>query len=97
MEDEEHSRLLEDDTETPEAYVERQDLNEAIQEGLMTLPEDQRTVVILSDVQGLSYTEIAEATLVSLGTVKSRLSRGRAKLRDYMLAHKELLPSGFRP
>jgi len=97
VEDEEHSRIFEDPAETPEAFVERQDLNALIQQGLAVLPEDQRTAVVLSDIQGLSYEEIADATLVSLGTVKSRLSRGRAKLRDYLLAHKELLPNGFRP
>lgn len=97
VEDEEHSRVLEDPQEAPEAFIERQDLGALIQKGLATLPDEQRVTVILSDVQGLSYEEIAEAMMVSLGTVKSRLSRGRAKLRDYLMAHKELLPDGFRP
>jgi len=57
---------------------------------------EQRTVLVLSDIEGLSYEEIAEVTLVSLGTVKSRLSRARTKMRDYMLAHREQLPEGFR-
>lgn len=96
VEDEEHSGILEDDQETPEQYVQRQDLNDVIQAALATLPEDQRTVVILSDIQGLNYVEIAEATMVSLGTVKSRLSRARAKMRDYLLEHKELLPDALR-
>lgn len=48
--------------------------------------------MVLSDVQGLNYNEIVEATGFSLGTVKSRLSRGRAKLRDYMLEQRELCP-----
>ena len=77
VEDDEHSGLLQDDQETPEEYVQRRDLNEVIQAALAALPEDQRTVVILSDIQGLNYAEIAEATMVSLGTVKSRLSRAR--------------------
>jgi RNA polymerase sigma-70 factor (ECF subfamily) len=96
VEDEEHSGILEDDQETPEQYVQRQDLNDVIQAALAMLPEDQRTVVILSDIQGMNYVEIAEATMVSLGTVKSRLSRARAKMRDYLLEHKELLPDALR-
>ena len=46
------------------------------------LPFAERQMVVLSDVQGLSYQEIAEATGSRLGTVKSRLSRARAKLRE---------------
>lgn len=95
-EDDEHSDILEDDQETPEQYLQRQDLGAVIQNALNALPEEQRLVVIMSDIQGLNYAEIAEATSVSLGTVKSRLSRARAKMRDYLLAHKELLPSTLR-
>jgi RNA polymerase sigma-70 factor (ECF subfamily) len=60
------------------------------------LPEDQRLVVVLSDVQGFSYQEIAEIVGQPLGTVKSRLSRGRQRLRDFLLEQKELLPSQYR-
>lgn len=96
IEDDEHSGLLEDNHETPEKYVERGDLQTLIQRGLNTLPDEQRVVVILSDIEGLDYAEIAQILSLNLGTVKSRLSRGRAKLRDYLLAHRELLPAGFR-
>jgi RNA polymerase sigma-70 factor (ECF subfamily) len=96
VEDDEHSTLVEDPGERPEEHVERMELGGAIQQAIGLLPEEQRTVLILSDVEGLSYEEIAEVTLVSLGTVKSRLSRARAKLRDYLLAHREHLPSGIR-
>ena len=96
VESDEHSRIFEDPGESPEAYAERQDLNQVIQTALGTIPEDQRVVVIMSDIQGMSYEEIAQATSISLGTVKSRLSRGRAKMRKCLLAHKELLPNGFR-
>lgn len=96
LEDDEHSTLVEDPAAGPEDLVQRVEFDGAIQVALQTLPEDQRTVLILSDIQGLSYEEIAEVTLVSLGTVKSRLSRARAKMRDYLLAHRELLPEGIR-
>jgi RNA polymerase sigma factor (sigma-70 family) len=91
-----HVSYLRDPAERPEEYVERQDLNRAIQRGIQTLPAEQRMVLVLSDVQGLSYQEIVEATGVSLGTVKSRLSRGRAKLRDFLLEQGELLPARYR-
>ncbi len=96
VEDDEHSRLVEDSTELPDESLERQELAALIQEGIATLPDDQRIVVVLSDIEGLSYDEIAAITSVSLGTVKSRLSRARAKLRDYLLERRELLPGRFR-
>jgi RNA polymerase sigma-70 factor (ECF subfamily) len=95
--DPDHSLLLADETESPEDYVLRQDLGRAIQNGLDELPPAQRVTVVLSDIQGLSYEEIAQATGVSLGTVKSRLSRGRARLRDWLRSQQELLPKRYRP
>jgi len=96
LEDDEHSSLVEDPTERPEERVERNELGVVLQEAIRSLPEDQRTVLILSDVEGLSYDEIAEVTLISLGTVKSRLSRARAKVRGYLQVHRELLPAKYR-
>jgi RNA polymerase sigma-70 factor (ECF subfamily) len=84
-----------DEGETPDERVQRRELATAIQAALATLPEDQRIVVVLSDVEGMSYDEIAEITGTNLGTVKSRLSRGRARMRDALKAG-ELLPSRFR-
>ena len=81
--------------ESPEDYALRQDVRAQIQQGLLSLPEDQRVVIVLSDVQGFSYEEIAAITNSSLGTVKSRLSRGRTRLRDY-LEQRELSPSTGR-
>ncbi|MFB0533558.1 MAG: RNA polymerase sigma factor [Anaerolineae bacterium] len=91
-----HPSSFTDPTEGPEDYTLRQELGRVIQAGLNALPSDQRTALILSDVQGLSYQEIAKVTRSSLGTVKSRLSRGRAKLRDYLLEQGELLPARYR-
>lgn len=92
----EHAPVLVDGQESPEAYALRQELSDVIQSSLAGLPPDQRITLVLSDIQGLSYQEIADITGVSVGTVKSRLSRGRAKLRDILLAHKELLPYAYR-
>jgi RNA polymerase sigma-70 factor (ECF subfamily) len=91
-----HSYYMHDPAERPDEFVERQELSDTIQAGISTLPVEQRAVLVLSDVQGLSYTEIAEVMGLSLGTVKSRLSRGRARVRDYLMEQRELLPSQYR-
>ena len=67
-----------------------------IQAALDQLPPDQRVTVVLCDVHGLSYDEVALATDVELGTVKSRLSRARARLRDLLAAAGELPASSQR-
>jgi RNA polymerase sigma-70 factor (ECF subfamily) len=67
----------------------------AIQDGLARLPTDMRLAVVLCDVQSASYEEAAQALDVPIGTVKSRLSRGRAQLRDF-LARRGELPGGPR-
>jgi RNA polymerase sigma-70 factor (ECF subfamily) len=85
-----------DESIGPEARLEQRELASAIQAGIETLPPDQRITLVLSDVQGMSYEEIASITGANLGTVKSRLSRARAKLRDYLLAGGELLPASLR-
>jgi RNA polymerase sigma factor (sigma-70 family) len=96
VEDEEHSDLLRDDRESPEDNLERGELNAFLKASLGILPPEQRVIVVLSDIEGLSYEEISSITSLALGTVKSRLNRARGKLRDYLLAHKEQLPEGFR-
>jgi len=57
-----------------------------------SLPEEQRLAVLLVDVRGMYYEEAASAMDCSLGTVKSRLSRGRGQLRDFLRNTGELLP-----
>jgi RNA polymerase sigma-70 factor (ECF subfamily) len=88
-------RLI-DTAERPDAFVMRKELASMIQVAIGQLPEDQRTALILSDVEGMDYEEIADAMGTALGTVKSRLSRARAKMRDLLLAHGELLPAQYR-
>ncbi|HMQ55243.1 MAG TPA: sigma-70 family RNA polymerase sigma factor [Anaerolineae bacterium] len=93
---EEHNTKLVSESEPPEEQLLRGELGDLIQVGINQLPEDQRVIVVLSDIQGLSYQEIAEIIDQPLGTVKSRLSRGRSRLRDFLLKRQELLPGQYR-
>jgi RNA polymerase sigma-70 factor (ECF subfamily) len=68
------------------------EVTQEIQKGLTTLPYKQRLAVTLRDIEGFSYEEISEAMHCSLGTVRSRLSRGRAQLRDFLLSRELLMP-----
>lgn len=94
-EDDSSPLQIADSGEAPDEFVLRRELASAIQRGLTTLPAEQRVILILSDIQGLAYEEIAQITNTNLGTVKSRLSRGRARLRDVLKAG-ELLPARYR-
>ena len=87
---------LADPGESPEDGVERIELGSAIQHCLDNLPDDFRSVVVLVDMQGMDYTEAAEAIGKPLGTVKSRLARARLRLRDCLKGFGELLPVEFR-
>lgn len=96
LHDEDHApRQFEDPGETPDERSLRNELADEIQRALNQLDADQRLAIILSDIQGYSYDEISAATGWPLGTVKSRLSRGRAHLRA-ILRQGELLPARFR-
>ena len=82
--------------ESPEDYTLRQELGREIHRGLDTIAVDQKLVIVLVDIHGLSYDEAAESVGASVGTIKSSLSRGRANLRDYFQTNRELLPSRYR-
>ena len=71
--------------EHPESFTARVELSGLLERALATLPDDQRLAVLLSDVHGHPYEEVAEITGVAIGTVKSRISRARARLRDVLL------------
>ncbi len=73
--------------EPPEGTVQRRELARRLEAGLEALPFQDREMVVLRDVQELSYTEIAAATQRPVGTVKSKLSRARAKLRGELGPH----------
>lgn len=70
--------------ENPEQFSTRGELSDLLQEALSSLPEDQRLAIVLSDVQGYGYDEIAQVMDIAVGTVKSRISRGRGRLREFL-------------
>ncbi len=84
------------DIDTPEQAAQQAELARAIERCIADLQTDQRAVLVLSDVEGLSYQEITEITGATLGTVKSRLSRARLGVRNCLGAVQELLPSIYR-
>jgi RNA polymerase sigma-70 factor (ECF subfamily) len=85
-----------DPSQTPEQVADQNELQRAIQECITALNPDQRVVLVMSDVEGMEYAVIADSLGINLGTVKSRLSRARAGVRDCLRAVEELLPSSFR-
>ncbi len=82
--------------EDPETAAERAELSYAIQDCLNRLPDDFRVVAVLADVHGYEYGEVARVIGKPLGTVKSRLARARARLRECLQRHRELLPATYR-
>jgi RNA polymerase sigma-70 factor (ECF subfamily) len=80
------------DPAAPNPVVEagRAELYRHLDEALRRLPEDQRAAVVLCDVYGMDYAEVADMTSSALGTVKSRIHRGRLRLRELLAPHREL-------
>ena len=64
----------------PQSALEKKELREKVQAGLKKLPDEQRLILVLRDVEGFSYQEISDALKIELGTVKSRIYRARAHL-----------------
>ena len=91
-EDESPALQIADSNPNPEEHLMRAEMHRTISVALLQIPQDQRTVVILSDIDGMSYDEIAEVTGANIGTVKSRLNRARARLRE-IFTEAELFPT----
>jgi len=85
FEDSSASLQLADDDPTPEETVILQDDLDTLERAIAKLPEDYRTMITLRDLGGLSYQEVAEITELEMGTVKSRLSRARIRLKELFL------------
>jgi RNA polymerase sigma-70 factor (ECF subfamily) len=80
-----HGLEIRDETQSPLAELEKKERMELIQRAIESLPPEQKMVVILRDIQGLPYDDIADITGCGLGTVKSRLSRARLELRRKLM------------
>lgn len=87
---------LADGAPSPEDQVSAGELDRAVQHCLSELPDEFRSVVVMVDVEGMDYQEVARAIGTPLGTIKSRLARARLKLRDCLQGFWELLPAQFR-
>ena len=79
-----------DASDTPERHAVRTQARESLQRFIRELPEDMRAAIVLRDIQGYSYDEIARILDTNVGTIKSRISRGREKLREKIAANAEL-------
>jgi len=75
------SESLSDSAENPEMEALRHEREHALRQALNSLPTNFREVIVLRDIEGLSYEEVATALETNVGTVKSRISRGREELR----------------
>ena len=85
LNDEEARVDVPDPAPSPQEQAERSELREQIEAGLQALTPDHRQVLILREMHQLSYDEIAQTLELDVGTVKSRISRGRKQLRNFLL------------
>jgi RNA polymerase sigma-70 factor (ECF subfamily) len=95
VEDGEMKRQIESDDPLPEEVFEREELRQIVGDAIASLPEEQRTVLTLRDLQGLSYEEIADILDCPGGTVKSRINRARQALKNALLTKRELLDEEY--
>lgn len=91
-----YNEWLPSDDPTPEVSLEQAEVEHALEHCLQALPLDFRSVVVLVDVQGMDYGEVARSLGKPLGTIKSRLARARSHLRDCLQQFQELLPAKYR-
>lgn len=84
MEDGEMEWEIAGDSPGPEEELTTQEFYEQLREAIADLPEVFRTTIVLREIEGMPYEEIAEITGVSLGTVKSRIARARARLQSQL-------------
>ncbi len=89
LDDEQHGNghYFADSKPTPEQVLESKERDEAIQQALGKLSSDHRSIIVLRDIEGFSYNEIADILGISMGTVKSRLVRARADLKKSLMRY----------
>lgn len=79
-----------DETDTPEHHSLQAEQKRLLEKAIADLPEDMRAAIVLRDIQGCSYDEIARVLNANVGTIKSRISRGRERLRSVLSLQPEL-------
>ena len=79
-----------DEDNTPEHFSLAEERKRVLERAIGSLPEDMRSAVVLRDVQGMSYEQIADVLDTNVGTIKSRISRGRERLRQVLVKQPEL-------
>ncbi len=84
---------LPDQKYNPEVIAEKNDLRQLVHKGIGELPKEQRIIIILREMEELSYEEISEVLEISIGTVKSRLNRARKNLKEILSHNAELFPT----
>ncbi len=85
----EATRDIPDESDLPHDKLLNRELSEVIREAMLKLPEQFRTAIVLREVEGLSYEEIADITQTEMGTVKSRIARARLKLQEMLKPYLE--------
>ena len=85
LDDEDTFLEVADTSPSPHQQAEGMELRQALAKGLLSLSAEHRQVLLLRELQGLTYEEIAASLDLDLGTVKSRIARGREKLRKYLV------------
>ena len=89
MQEDEDSKVLDlpdtDVTAMPEEELTRQTEIEAVREAIDSLPEDQKMIITMRDITGLSYAEIAGTLGLEMGTVKSRINRARGNVKKFLI------------
>jgi len=79
----------------PDRVMMENSLDEPVQKALLSMTPEFRTAVLLADVEGMAYEEVAEIMRTSVGTVRSRIHRGRKQIRNHLLKHAPQTYGGF--
>ena len=85
----ENPQEIEDRSPTPEDFLTKRELSDLVAKSMQSLPEEQRMILVMRDMMDSSYEEIAEKLQCPLGTVKSRIYRARAALKESILSQRE--------
>ncbi|HHV97234.1 MAG TPA: sigma-70 family RNA polymerase sigma factor [Clostridiaceae bacterium] len=95
FDDGEVTRQIVDDGPTPDIIAEKKEVREIVNEAIGQLSEEHKTVIILRELQGLSYEEISKIINCPRGTVKSRINRARSALKNILKSKKELFNKDY--